>query len=142
MDISLEKHYAVPWTYFSVARVLLFNIYKTYKRFHIFQGGFEVSKLQHFNRISILEVFFWKDVLKICNKFTGEHPCWSAISKKLQSIFFEITLQHGCSPVNLLHIFRTPFPKNTYERLLVLLLLKAYSEPTNTSEMKLFTESC
>ena len=23
--------------------------------------------------------------------------------------FFEITLQHGCSPVNLLHIFRTPF---------------------------------
>ena len=24
----------------------------------------------------------------------------------------EITLQHGCSPLNLLHIFRTPFPKN------------------------------
>ena len=23
--------------------------------------------------------------------------------------FLEITLQHGCSPVNLLHIFRTPF---------------------------------
>ena len=26
--------------------------------------------------------------------------------------FIEITLQHGCSPVNLLHIFRTPFSKN------------------------------
>ena len=25
----------------------------------------------------------------------------------------EITLRHGCSPVNLLPIFRTPFPKNT-----------------------------
>ena len=25
----------------------------------------------------------------------------------------EITLRHGCSPVNLLHIFRTPFLKNT-----------------------------
>ena len=25
----------------------------------------------------------------------------------------EMTLRHGCSPVNLLHIFRTPFPKNT-----------------------------
>ena len=24
----------------------------------------------------------------------------------------EITLQHGCSPVNLLHILRTPFSKN------------------------------
>ena len=27
--------------------------------------------------------------------------------------FIEITLRHGCSPVNLLHIFRTPFPRNT-----------------------------
>ena len=25
----------------------------------------------------------------------------------------EIALWHGCSPVNLLHIFRTPFPKST-----------------------------
>ena len=24
-----------------------------------------------------------------------------------------LALRHGCSPVNLLHIFRTPFPKNT-----------------------------
>ena len=30
----------------------------------------------------------------------------------------EITLRHGCS-VNLLHIFRNPFPKNTSERLLL-----------------------
>ena len=27
--------------------------------------------------------------------------------------FVEITLRHGCSHVNLLHIFRTPFPNNT-----------------------------
>ena len=27
--------------------------------------------------------------------------------------FIEIALRHGCSPVNLLHIFRTPFPRNT-----------------------------
>ena len=26
-----------------------------------------------------------KDVLKICSKFTGEHPCRSMISIKLQS---------------------------------------------------------
>ena len=31
---------------------------------------------------------------------------------------FNFTLRHGCSPVNLLHIFRTPFPKNTSEGLL------------------------
>ena len=28
--------------------------------------------------------------------------------------FIEITLCHGCSPVNLLHIFRTHFPKNNF----------------------------
>ena len=28
-------------------------------------------------------------------------------------VAFEITFRHGCSPVNLLHIFRTPFYKNT-----------------------------
>ena len=44
-------------------------------------------------------------VLKILSKFTGEHTC--------RSVTIEITLRHGCSPVNLLHIFRTPFPKNT-----------------------------
>ena len=27
--------------------------------------------------------------------------------------FIEITLRHGCPPVNLLHISRTPFLKNT-----------------------------
>ena len=37
----------------------------------------------------------------------------------MQSNFIEITLRHGCSPVNLLHIFRTPFPKNTSGGLLL-----------------------
>ena len=31
-----------------------------------------------------------------CSKFTGEHPCRSAISIKLQSNFIEISLRHGC----------------------------------------------
>ena len=31
--------------------------------------------------------------------------------------FIDITLQHGCSPVNLLRIFRTPFYKNNYGEL-------------------------
>ena len=35
------------------------------------------------------------------------------ISIKLQNNFVEITLWHGCSPVSLLHIFRTLFAKNT-----------------------------
>ena len=35
------------------------------------------------------------------------------------SNFIEIPLRHGCSPVNLLHIFRTPFRKNTAGGLLL-----------------------
>ena len=50
------------------------------------------------------EVFLREGVLKIYGRFTGEIreiPCQSVI---------KITLRHGGSPVNLLHIFRTPFP--------------------------------
>ena len=64
-------------------------------------------------------VFIGKGVMKICSKFTGEHPCLSVISVKLLCNFIEITLRYGCSPVNLMHIFRTPFPKNTSGRLVM-----------------------
>ena len=60
-------------------------------------------------------MFIWKDVLKICCKFTGEHPYRCMISIK----FIGITLRHGCSPVNLLHIFWVHFTKNTNGRLLL-----------------------
>ena len=41
------------------------------------------------------------------------------LNDALQSNFIEIILWHGCSPVNVLHVFRTPFLKNTSERLLL-----------------------
>ena len=75
------------------------------------------------------EIYFWyhrkqpsRGVHKkwcSCCKFTEEHPCQSAISVKLLCNFIEIALWHGCSPVNLLHIFRTPSLKNTSGRLLL-----------------------
>ena len=73
-------------------------------------------------RSSRPEVFLGEGALKICSKFTGEHPCLSAISIKLQSNFTEIVLRQGCSPVNLLHIFRTSFPRNTSDWLLLLFI--------------------
>ena len=51
-------------------------------------------------------MFLGKSVLKMCSKFTAEHPC--------QSNFIKIALRRGGSPVNSVHIFRTPFPKNTF----------------------------
>ena len=46
-----------------------------------------------------------KGVLKICSKFAVK--------------LHEITLRHWCSPVNLLHVFRTPFYRSTYRGLLL-----------------------
>ena len=65
------------------------------------------------------EVFLEKGVLKICSRFTGEHPCRSVISIKLLCNFIEIIFRQGCSPVTLLHIFRTSFTKNTSGRRLL-----------------------
>ena len=75
-------------------------------------------------RSSRPEVFLRKGVLKICSKFTGEHPCRSAISIKLLCNFIEIVPRHGCSPVNFLDISRRPFPRNTFGRLLLIVVLK------------------
>ena len=55
------------------------------------------SLLIFINRSRNPEVFLEKDVLKICCKFAGEHPCRN---------FIEITVRHVCSPVNFLLIFR------------------------------------
>ena len=77
------------------------------------------SKRLKSSRSSHPEVFLGKSVWKICSKYTGEHPCRSTISIKLLCNFIEIALQYGCSPINLLYIFRTPFFRNTSERLLL-----------------------
>ena len=69
------------------------------------------------------EVFLRKGVIKICSNFTGEHPCRGVILIELLCNFIEIGLRHICSPVNLLHIFRTPLPRNTSVWLLLHLVV-------------------
>ena len=72
-------------------------------------------------RRSSSDVFLRKGPPKICSKFTGEHPYQSAISISYCN-FIELALWYGCSPVNLLHIFRTPYPKTTSGGLLLFVL--------------------
>ena len=67
-------------------------------------------------------VFLVKGVLKICSKFLGEHPCRNVISVKLLCSFIEMKLRRGCSPLNLLHNFRTPFPMNATGWLFLLVI--------------------
>ena len=70
-------------------------------------------------RSSLPEVFLRKGILKLCTEFTGEHSCRKAISIKLLYNFIEIALRHGRFRLNLLHIFRTTFPSNTPEGLVL-----------------------
>ena len=72
------------------------------------------------------EVFLGKGILNICSKFTGDHPCRSVISIKLLCNFIEILLRHGSSLVNLTHVFRAPFPRNTCGWLLLIFLQIAF----------------
>ena len=56
----------------------------------------------------------------------------NAANSQENTNFIEITLWHECSPINLLHILRTPFPKNTSKGLLLnffseVLLLKIFN---------------
>ena len=79
--------------------------------FLCFQGTYkETSNMKWINVTSSRpNVFLGKGALKICSKFTGEHPCRSVISIELLCNFIEITPRYGCSLVKLLRIFRTPF---------------------------------
>ena len=58
-----------------------------------------------------------------CQKQPSRGVLRKKCSENMQQVYIsiklQITLRHGCSPVNLLHIFRTPFPKNTSGRLLL-----------------------
>ena len=68
--------------------------------FQLYQNHFPVA----IYRSNHPEVFLEKGILKICNKFTGENPCWSVISTKLLRIrCTQTALRFGCSSVNLLY---------------------------------------
>ena len=66
------------------------------------------------------------------NNFYVEHQQMAARKKCSENIqkvyrrtpmpkcdFIKVALLHGCSPVNLLYIFRTPFPKSNSKELLL-----------------------
>ena len=77
----------------------------------------------------------YKNVL--CSKFTGEHPRRSI---KLHCNFIDITLRQGCSPVNLLHVFRTLFPMNTSGRLILTKILFPAADTTAGPEKNMAYE--
>ena len=67
----------------------------------------------------------------MCRKIYKRIPMPKCDFNKVASNFIEITLWHGCSPVSLLHIFRTPFPKNTSGWLLLNIVMWKYINDGN-----------
>ena len=70
MDISTKKKLCSTVDLFSVASIILFNIYKIYKRFYYSQGGLEVLKLQYVKHLyqrhiqNLLKHLRWRPFLK------------------------------------------------------------------------------
>ena len=125
------------------------NLSNTKKRQTIFKvqkvrfrnkGEFENLRNISFRR-SPPKVFLGKGFLKICSKFTGEHPCQSVVSIKLICKIIEIALRHGFPAVDLLHISRTSFYKNTSRGLLLFLQKMLLKKKSSYFEEKLVPNS-
>ena len=92
-----------------------------------FQNQFQQTEEDFSCEKDYVFVALWKDFQKQPLRGVLEKRC----SENVQQIYrrtpmpkcdfnkVEIALRHGCSTVNLLHIFRTSFQQNTSERLLL-----------------------
>ena len=93
--------------------------------FTIFGKEVKVSVLANSKVSVLLDLFLLWILPSQREKVLQKHPSRSVLRKRcsenLQSNFIEITLRHGCSPVNLLYISKTPFPKSTSDRLMLVL---------------------
>ena len=117
LNTSSVVYFSISYFIQILVKIVLFYISKP--RFVYFVRVYIDFQYSWRFRSSHPELFLLKSVLEKCSKFTGEHPCRSVILIKLQSNFIEIILWYEWSPVNLLHIFRTPFTKNTCKLLLL-----------------------
>ena len=68
-----------------------------------------------------------------------KQPTRGVPRKRCSENMQQITLRDGCSPVNLLHIFRTPFLKNTSGRLLLNYEIQPITEAKLETETHIVT---
>ena len=59
----------------------------------------------------IMQQIYWRTPMPKCD--------FNKVKFSIKFIEITLVFSHGCCPVNLLHIFRTPFPKNTSDGLLL-----------------------
>ena len=89
----------------SQERCLLCDVFKTSRAF-LKKDVYSVTFMRRLKNISRKNLWFFKNTPQK----------WFYVT---EATLLKSQLRHGCSPVNLLHIFRTPFPKNTFGWLLL-----------------------
>ena len=82
---------------------------------------FIIFNITTWNKICVIQKLPSRGVLKKRCSDNTQQIYRRTTMPKFVCNFIGITLRHGCSPVNLPHIFRTPFTKNTSERLLLVI---------------------
>ena len=107
--VLFHKHwwFREPWLFLYITSThsqtwgsyLQLDIWDDYHVFLISRSSYPEVFLRH---------LFWKYVANLQENTHAEVWFQSSCCS-----FIEITLRHGSSPVNLLHIFRIPFPRNT-----------------------------
>ena len=103
MDIKLQDDVPVQITYDFVPKTLVCRIRSSY------QKSLQQVALQKQPSKSVLRKRYSENMQQIYRTTSMLKCDLNNIAK--QSNFIEIALRHECSLVNLLHIFRTPFPK-------------------------------
>ena len=96
---------------------MTFSVSKVFMKFHLHLTWIYVSN-QRLHRGSPTRGVFSKMCSVNIQQIHRRTPMPKCDFNKVAN-FVEITPRHGCSPLNLLYIFRTPFPKNTPGRLLL-----------------------
>ena len=102
-----------PNRLFQQFQILLKLLYHFQQVFFLLWFNFSV-KLRFISYLMNIEI-----IQKQPSRGVLKKRCFENMQQIYRSNFIEIKLRHRCSPVNLLRIFRTPFPKNTSGRLLL-----------------------
>ena len=110
VDISFDISMIHKWT------TALLAFWLDWKRFQLPRHtkiSISISNHDLIDRINLLEVPLRKYAQKICRKFIG--------SKTHAEVWLtqKIAFWHGCSSINSLHIFRTPFKEDNCGALLL-----------------------
>ena len=78
-----------------------------------------VMRQERLQRKSFIEIVYHNNDKRKCYRNYFSIPFFFCFFSFLSNFCRAKVFRHGCSPVNLLHIFRTPFYKNTYGGLLL-----------------------